>query len=92
MEDPLLHSAKREALAALVVWLVALIYSVAVCFTLGSNRAPDQLTYVLGFPDWIFWGVVLPWFVCLAISAWFAFFFMQDHPLGEDESEETPDA
>jgi hypothetical protein len=47
---------------------------------------PDRpLEFVWGLPDWVFHGIALPWAVCLAISAWFAWFVMRDEPLGEEE-------
>ena len=39
------------------------------------------LTFVLGFPSWVFWGIVAPWTVCTFVSIVFAMFFYQDHPL-----------
>jgi len=80
-EDPLLKSARREMLAAATVWAIALIYTVGVCTTFGYSRKPESLTYVLGFPDWVFWGIVVPWGTCTLISGWFAFGFMTSEPL-----------
>lgn len=80
-ELPLLKSARREAAGALIIWLLVTIYSVSYCCTYGFNRDPNSLTYVLGFPDWIFWGVVVPWGVSTIVSALFAFFFMKDEDL-----------
>ena len=42
----------------------------------------------LGWPDWVFWGIVVPWGACVVVSALFAFVFMQDAPLGEDRDDE----
>ena len=80
-EDPLLKGARREMLAAATVWAVALIYTVGVCTQFGYGRDPKTLTYVLGFPDWVFWGIVVPWAACTLIAAWFAFGFMTDETL-----------
>ncbi len=90
--DSLLTSARREALVVLAVWSVALVYSISYCYQFGYGRSVDDLTFVLGFPDWVYWGVVAPWCVCFAISFWFSFRFMRDEPLGEDSTlEETGD-
>lgn len=80
-EDPLLKSARREMLAAFAVWLLALLYTMGVCLTWGYHRDPQTLTYVLGFPDWVFWGIIVPWGTCTLISGWFAFGFMTDESL-----------
>jgi hypothetical protein len=85
-EIPLLKSARREALAAMAIWLIATIYSVGYCFLFGYGRKPESLTFVLGFPDWVFWGLILPWGVCTIISSLFAFWFMVDEELPETDS------
>ena len=88
-EDPLLTSARREAIAAMIVWLCTLVYTITYCYSYGTNRTPENLTFVYGFPDWIWWGVVVPWVSCLGISTVFAFWIIQDQPLGVDEDEEA---
>jgi hypothetical protein len=82
--DPLVISARREAIATMLVWLAAVSYTVPYCYIHGYNRDPKSLTFVLGFPDWIFWGLMVPWIVCWAISGWFAFYFIQDEDMGPD--------
>ncbi len=91
-EDPLFRSARREALAAATIWFVAMCWSVGYCAKYGYNLQPEQLKFVLGFPDWIFYGVVLPWGLCTLISGVFAFGFMQDADLGEtDDAPPAPE-
>lgn len=81
-EDPLVTSARREAILSLSVWAVAASYSIGYCALYGYDREPESLTFVLWFPDWIFWGVIVPWFACAAVSVWFAMFYMRDDDLG----------
>ena len=89
-EDPVLTSSRREALLALAIWLVACVYSIAVCYRYGysENRDPATLTYVLGMPDWIFWGVFAPWTVCTLLSFCLSYFVIRDEDLGEQRAEE----
>jgi len=60
-EMPILKSAKREALATLLIWFVTMIYSVGFCcvygygYGYGYGRDPESLTFVFGFPDGFFW-------------------------------------
>ena len=62
-EMPILKSAKREALATLLIWFVTMIYiwfvtmiySVGCCCVYGYGRDPESLTFVFGFPDGFFW-------------------------------------
>lgn len=92
-EDPGLRYARREALGAGLTWLAALIYTVGYCSLFAYDRPPESLTFVFGFPDWIFWGVVLPWCVCVLLSWCFAYFFIKDERFTDDPGdEETPNA
>ena len=88
LEDPVLTSARREALLVFAIWLAACVYSIGVCYRLGYWRDVATLTYVFGFPDWVFWGVVVPWTVCTALSLVLSSFVITDDPLGEEQAEE----
>ena len=87
-EDPLLHSARREALVVLGVWLAACVYTIGYGFAFGYERDLETLTFVFGFPDWVFWGIVTPWSLSTAISIWFAMVFMSDEDLGAEPAED----
>lgn len=91
-EDPVLVSARREAILVLIGFLVAMTYTVVYCAQRGYQRSLDELKFVFGFPDWIFWGVVLPWSVCIAFSFLFGSVIMRDEDLGSDPESEAPPA
>jgi hypothetical protein len=82
--DPLVISARREALIVVVVWFLAMIYSVSTCYWLGYNRSISELKLVFGMPEWVFWGILVPWSVCTVFSWIFGRLFIQDGHLGED--------
>src|SRR5262245_29582937 len=86
-EDPVLISSRREALLVFFIWLLAASYSIGVSYAWGYGRDAATLTYVLGFPDWIFWGVVVPWTVCTVICFVMAYFVISDDDLGEEQAE-----
>ncbi len=90
-EDPVVTSSRREAILSFAIWLVACIYSLTVCYRWGYNRDVATLTYIWGFPDWIFWGVVVPWTVCTVLCFVMAYFVIADGELGEDQPEESLD-
>ena len=50
------------------------------------NRDPSTLSmpFGLGIPDWVLYGVVIPWLVCILISFWFCLCFFSEDELGED--------
>ena len=88
-DDPVLRSARREALVVLVVWLVAMGYVVGYCAMHGYDRTEADLKFVLGFPDWIFWGIVVPWTICVFFSFYFGATFMRDEDLGADSGDDA---
>lgn len=67
-----------------VLWAVALAYKLLYCSRFAYRRSPETLTFVLGFPDWVFWGVLVPWGGSVLLTAAFALFFMRDGELGDE--------
>ncbi len=88
--DELRHS-RREAIISLAVWAAATIYSVAYCYTYGHTRPVEELRFIWGFPDWVFWGVLMPWGACTVFSIWFSGYYMTDCEWAEGDLGETPD-
>ena len=85
--DPVYRSSCREAIVVFLLFGAAITYTVTYCALYGYGRSMADLTFVLGFPDWIFWGVITPWSVCIVLSYVFAMFFMKDEDIGEDPDE-----
>lgn len=83
-EDPALTSARREAIVTGVITLCMMLYTVSYCYLYGYGRKVADLKFVYGFPDWIFWGILVPWGVCVVISFLYGSVFMRDEYLGED--------
>ena len=83
-EDIVVRSARRESAIALVLWFVAMLYTISYCYLHGYGRSVDSLSFVLWFPDWVFWGIILPWLICALGSVVFAFRVMGNEPLGEE--------
>jgi hypothetical protein len=90
-DDPVFRSARREALVALVVWAAATAWSVGYCAMSGYGQSDEPLAFVLWFPEWVFWGIVAPWLVCVVISIWYAFVLMRDEDLGANEQDGDED-
>jgi len=55
----------------------------------GFDRTPESLTTPLGLgiPDWIFYGVVIPWLACILFTFWFCLRYFSEDDLGEEESQ-----
>lgn len=90
-EDPLVRHSRMEAAVAGLIWLAFMTSVVGISFALGSGRKPADVTYVFGVPDWVFFGVVIPWVVGVGVSYWYAFTFVRDESIGEDPGA-SPDA
>jgi hypothetical protein len=89
-EDPVVRSARREAIWAFAMWLLAGIYTLTYCYLYGYGARPiEELGFVLWFPDWVFWGIIFPWIVCTLVTIFFAYRVMGDEPLG-DETDGQP--
>ena len=89
--DPVFKNASREAKVALLLFGAAMAWVVGYGALRGYGRKAEDLTFVCGFPDWIFWGVVVPWVVCLGASIWFGLRFMKDDDLGLEKREGLDD-
>jgi hypothetical protein len=87
-EDPVLTSARREAVLVFSIWVIACIWVLSVSYRYGYYRDAATLTYVLGFPDWVFWGIVVPWSVCTGLCFVLAYFVIRDEDLGDEQIEE----
>lgn len=89
--------ARQEAVFALIVWFLALTWTVGYCYLHGYQHEPDALVVrwgwaeprsvdnfrtVAGIPDWVVYGIVMPWVACTIITIVFALGFMHDDDLG----------
>jgi hypothetical protein len=85
-ERPLVETARREALLCGAIFVAAITYTIGYCTTHGyTGDAPQDLKFVLGFPEWIFYGILAPWAVCTVFAAIFSFGIMTDHDLSGEE-------
>ncbi len=101
----LLHNARREARLVLGIWAVFLVWVVGFSYLRGYQHPPDGLLARLhlasprgaenfamtgGLPDWVFWGIALPWLLATAITVVFGFKILRDDDLGAEREEEPP--
>src|SRR5262249_17532464 len=100
-----LFSARREALVTGLAYLAALLWTVPYCYLRGYQHPPGSwvvewglaaprgradLDLILGVPDWVAVGILLPWGVATVFTLWFAAFFMKDEDLGPEADEGVP--
>lgn len=77
-----------EAFWSVVFFMVACVGVLVTCQLMGDkeNRDPMQTTIILGFPDWIFWGIVVPWISCTIVTIFFAFWVIPDDHGMDDQA------
>jgi len=83
-ETSSLRQSRRELWLILLAWLGCAVWVISYCSTNGYDLAPEEVSTVLGFPDWVFWGVVTPWMIANAFTFWFCLRFLKN-----DEDEEA---
>ena len=103
--DGVYRHARREATIVLIVWALALVWSVGYCYLNGYQHEPDalvvkwglatsrtaeDLTHIAGIPDWVCIGIILPWIFCTLFTFGFALFGMSDDDLGSEAEEGAP--
>lgn len=67
--------ARREAGAAMLVWLLAIVWTVGVSWWLGRETPAPML---FGFPRWIVFGVALPWAACFLFTCWYSLIYLRE--------------
>jgi hypothetical protein len=81
-------ASRKEALFVAAFWIVSCVYTVGYS-ALYAYRPGAGAERIFGLPLWVVYGVLVPWFVSLAVTLWFAGFGMKDESLGENPDEES---
>ena len=83
-ETRCLRQSRRELWLILLAWLGCALWVIGYCSLNAYDLTPEEVATLLGFPDWVFWGVVTPWMVANAFTFWFCL-----RALKNDEDEEA---
>lgn len=51
---------------------------------LARPRTGDNFSSILGMPDWVFFGILVPWIACSLFTVWFALYGIRDDDLGRE--------
>jgi len=87
--DQVYRHSLRESLVAVSAWLVCGVYSVTYCFLNGHGRKPDEIEVTWGIPNWVLFGVFLPWVLCNVFAWWYCFCFVKDQELDPEAPEDA---
>ena len=91
-EDPRYAQANREAGWALGYWLAFTVAVTGLAWALGYGKSPAELDFVLGFPAWFFWSVLVTSVVFSVLPPFIIRRYFKDVPLTRDgEPESTPE-
>lgn len=85
-EDPLLAHSRREAVAVVLLWATAALWTLGYCSYYGYQANAEPIL-LLGVPSWVVWGVFLPWTACTCASTFLASVYIRDADLGKDPEE-----
>ena len=58
-EDPRYAQANREAWWAIAYWAAYTVVVTGSAWILGYDKPADELGFILGFPTWFFWSVLM---------------------------------
>ena len=79
-EDPRYAQANKEALLAIGLFVLNVIWWFAFAYGLGSG-SPTEYSYIMGFPAWFFWSVIGGYVVFSFLTWVMVKFFYKDMPL-----------
>lgn len=93
------RNAFREARLVIILWFLAFFWTLGFCFARGYQHAPDSalvrwglaetrtkddFRHIGGIPDWVFYGILAPWFICSVATVWFGARYMKEDELGSE--------
>lgn len=83
--DPVFLHSRREAILIFATWVVALLWTIPYCYLNGylPDKKVETVTFILGMPGWVFWGIAVPWLVADVVAIWFCFGYFVDDDLDE---------
>lgn len=99
----LFRHARREAVFVALVLLVSLTWTLGYCYLRGYKHDPQSWIVrsglavqadkaekvIVGLPEWVFYGILLPWILCSVLTLGFGLFGMPDDDLGAEAEEEA---
>ena len=89
---PVYLNSLRETFLILLTWIVFAIWVVGYSLRYGYNLHSDTFSTVIGIPEWVFWGIGLPWILAIFVTIGFAVFVVKDDPLEESDEAPTDDS
>lgn len=67
----------KELKVGVIATALFISISSIISYLMGYSRDASEVGLVLGFPDWIFWGVLLPWVAIVGFTVFYGMFGMK---------------
>ena len=83
------RQSRKELWFMLVSWAVFLIWTLSYNSTHAFDMEKSGIDPIIGMPQWVFFGILVPWVAALVLTICFAMFFMKDTELLDVESEQA---
>ncbi|WP_059103092.1 YhdT family protein [Shouchella shacheensis] len=80
--------ANREALIGCALAVFNMVWWFGFAFGLGS-KPPEEYTYILGFPAWIFFSCIVGFLVMVLLVSLVVKFVLKDVSLEDEEEEDS---
>ncbi len=67
----------KEFKVGVIVTAIYISVSSAISYFLGYGRDPNTIKLIAGIPDWVFWGVIIPWVLIVLFTTIYGLFIME---------------
>lgn len=67
----------REFKVSIIIGGLFIIMSSVISYFMGYSRNPEEIKLILGFPDWIMLGVLLPWVLIVLFTVFYSMALMK---------------
>lgn len=67
----------KEFKIGAVVTALFIFISSLISYMMGYNRDPQTVKLIMGFPDWVFWGIIVPWVGIVTFTFVYGMFIME---------------
>ena len=71
----------RELWLTLMVFILNVLVVFALAYGIGYGRSPAELSFILGFPSWFFWGGLVATAIFSIVPAFLVRFGFKDIPI-----------
>jgi len=83
------RQSRKELWFMLGTWAFFCIWVLVATGISAYDAEASGENLLLGFPRWVVFGLLLPWFCAIVVTLWFASRFMKDTPLHDGAGEKA---